>query len=1163
MENPEESLDEFKPVTETICDFLRAIINKPLNASLELGPLPESFSDIRKELQNLHRIILETSIFARELSEGNLNGELPTRGNKMASPLKALHAMLRHLTWQTQQIASGDYSQSVDFMGEFSVAFNNMIKQLEQQRQIIQDEKENLLIHINDNMQARREAELLRDLMRTVNDAAVLLLEAETTDYESMMIRGMEMIGQCARLDRVHVWQNNQKEDERLYFKHIYSWANIEKVNPINLSEFSYQDEIPTWEHQLSLGMPVNGPIDTLPEKERLFLANYLILSVLIIPIFIKDLYWGNVSFDDCHRLRVFSEAEINILRSWGLLIVGAMQRNTIANNLQAVSSNYKGLIWSIDNNGIITTFQGKHSKSLIPYMQTVEGQKFESFQHQSELANSFILHVNKTFQEGPQDWVNEVGDTVFHSYTTPLYDDGGNTIGVVGSTDDVTETIKLQRALETANKAKSSFLANMSHEIRTPMNAIMGMAELTLREEISPIAREYIHVINQAGQNLLAIINDVLDFSKIETGKLEIILEEYFLSSLLNDIIYIIKSRIYESRLRFVINVDNNIPNVLLGDMKRIRQIILNLLTNAVKYTEKGFVSFIVNGNIVDEDTVILSIKVEDSGKGIKQEDVVRLFEKFIRFDTESNRNIEGTGLGLAITQSLVKSMGGDIEVQSVYGKGSTFTVTLPQKFVGHQKLAVVENPQNKIVLIYERREVLIESITLTMDSLGVHYKLVTTASDLYEEISSKKYSFVFVASLLYEKVKKEYPELQTDAKIVLVAELGDVIVDQNVSILTTPIFSIPVANFLNSRYDNVIGDALAKDPARFIAPKAKILNVDDVKTNLKVLEGLVRPYEIQVDSCTNGRVAIEMVKTTRYDLVFMDHMMPDMDGVETTRRIRALGNKDPYFKSVPIIALTANAMIGAKEMFLADGFNDFLSKPIDTMQLNIVLDKWIPKEKQMKLEKFIESPQQETVVDFKIAGVNVKNGLTMSGGTIESYLKTLAIFSKDALEKIKTIRKCIETENLHLYVIYVHALVSASANIGAENLSNAAKILETAGKQGNTLFIKESSEQFLTDLEILRNNINAVLANTKDHESESSLDMELLKTELTLLKTALNDFDSIAIKKSVDNLRKISQSADDDTAQEIDNIMQNVLIGNFDIVETLIDTLSQKVDE
>ncbi len=385
----------------------------------------------------------------------------------------------------------------------------------------------------------------------------------------------------------------------------------------------------------------------------------------------------------------------------------------------------------------------------------------------------------------------------------------------------------KAMNSLQAASRYKSEFLARMSHEIRTPMNAILGMSELALREQNIDRTHEHVATIKKSGTNLLSIINDILDFSKIESGKIEIVPSDYLFASLVDDVTNIIKIKVQESSLEFKVDIDGRIPKALFGDEARVRQVLLNILNNAVKYTSEGFVSFVVRGTTVDADNVTLTIEIADSGRGIKEEDIGRLFTDFVQFDIEENKGIEGTGLGLAIAQNLIIAMGGDISVRSEYGKGSTFIVTLPQ---------------------------------------GIS--------------------------------RKETFDDESPASI-------------------------------------------------FKAPGARVLIVDDVSVNRIVAKGLLSMYEMQVDTCVNGEEAVAAVQAEAYDLVFMDHMMPVMDGVEATVIIRKLA--DERFQRLPIIALTANAITGAKEMFLENGFNDYLTKPINSLRLCEMLETWIPKEKKI----------------------------------------------------------------------------------------------------------------------------------------------------------------------------------------------------------------------
>jgi len=691
-----------------------------------------------------------------------------------------------------------------------------------------------------------------------------------------------------------------------------------------------------------------------------------------------------------------------------------------------------------------------------------------------------------------------------------------------------------------------------MSHEIRTPMNAVIGMAELSLREDISPTVHEYVSTIKQASLNLLDIINDILDLSKIENGSIDIAHEEYMLSSLINDVVHIIKTKAHESRLRFVVNVDNHIPNALCGDVKRIRQIMLNLLGNAVKYTEKGFVSLTVYGRMMDDGFVMLKIEVADSGIGIHQQDIGRLFDKFARFDEDRNKHVEGTGLGLAITKNLIETMGGKIEVRSTRGEGSAFTVRLPQKVRDGKKLAVAENMKDKRVLIFERREICIYSIIQTMESLGVNYKLVSHSVDFFQELRSNLYSHIFVAAVLYERAKIEHGELATDAKVMLIAEFGEIVRERNVSVLTTPIFSIPVADFLNGVFDFAAAGRVNREPVSYVLPGVKILSVDDVNTNLRVLEGLLKPYEAQVVSCKNGAAAVEAAMNADFDLIFMDHMMPGMDGVETAKRIRALEHFEARPDKPAVIALSANAVLGSREMFLQNGFDDFLTKPIDTVKLEAILNKWIPAEKwrtkaggnETERAAADEPAAAETDDGIYIEGVNAARGIARTGGSAENYKTTLAVFHKDGQEKYREIRMCLDMGDIPLYTIYVHALKSAASNIGADNLARTAAALEAAGRDNDAALISAGSERLLEDLEELLGQINLFLVNTNDNGEIVAVDAGYIKGELKRLGDAINAFDSPIIKACTDNLRKYVHSAGFGAA--IDDILQYVLIGD-----------------
>jgi len=511
----------------------------------------------------------------------------------------------------------------------------------------------------------------------------------------------------------------------------------------------------------------------------------------------------------------------------------------------------------------------------------------------------------------------------------------------------------KRRQTAEEENQAKTRFLARMSHEIRTPMNAVIGMAELALRADRIEDAREHMLTVKQAGSNLLLIINDILDISKVEKGALDIVPTNYHLSSLLNDVIRLIRVKIVDANLSFVVNVDSRIPNSLSGDEGRIRQVLLNLLGNAVKYTGGGFVSLSIHGRMINSDTINLTIDVEDSGIGIKEDNIKTLFEEYSRFDREKNKNAEGAGLGLAITWHIVKAMDGKIDVRSEYGKGSTFTVTFPQKVRMSKPLGQVEDAKGKNVLVYEKRDIYSNSLVFAMDDLGIDSTSVYDDADLLEKLAGGKYSFAFVSFDLYKRNAKAMANIDTKTKIVILTEFGEPIPEKNMTALAMPVHSLSLANMLSGTQETVLYADGAKFEIKFTAPDAHVLIVDDVITNLKVIKGLLSPYGMQVSLCKSGEMAIGAVKANRYDMIFMDHLMPEMDGVEATDRIRMLGVGDRYFAEVPIVALTANAVSGMREFFLKNGFNDFTPKPVEMVRLNGILERWIPKEKRFEIER------------------------------------------------------------------------------------------------------------------------------------------------------------------------------------------------------------------
>ncbi|MCL2295209.1 MAG: transporter substrate-binding domain-containing protein [Spirochaetes bacterium] len=779
--------------------------------------------------------------------------------------------------------------------------------------------------------------------------------------------------------------------------------------------------------------------------------------------------------------------------------------------------------------------------------------------------ANLFIEGEKKVLEENKtvisEGWFvsPDKARKFYEVIKTPLIHKGEFS-GILGIIRDITAHEEAKEVAHSASRAKSVFLAHMSHEIRTPMNVILGMSELVLKENISGKVYEYTKLVKQASNNMLTIINDILDFSKIETGKVDIVIAEFDLPPFINDVISIAKAKISEKPIFLTANVDCNIPYRMYGDIVRTKQILLNLITNAIKYTNRGFVS--INAiYYMKDDIPVVKIEVADSGIGIKKENIEKLFDRFTRFDADKTATIEGTGLGLAITKKLCEALGSKISVKSEYDIGSTFTVAFYPKVSQYKKLAEVTNPEEKPVLLYEPRSVYAHSLSWTLDNLGVPYTLASSRSEFYDALEDKQYLFIFIPSFLFDFENKKIKKLELRSKIVLMTELHDFTYEKNTQTLLMPAYSLTVANVLNNIVDNIHYDSKPGVGTAFIAPSAKVLIVDDINTNLAVAEGLMSSYEMQIDTCRSGMEAIAMIEKNIYDIVFMDHAMPGMDGIEAAGKIRSLGGGDNhYYKNLPIIALTANVVSGMREMFILNDMNDFLPKPIDILKLNEIFKKWIPKEKQVKKEKLIENKNTANPMTIKIKGVDTQTGFAMSGYRMGNYLKTLDIFSKDILEKISEIRKSLQENDIRLYTILVHALKSASSNIGAKKVSNLAKTLEEAGKKGSSLFIMEHNDNFLAELEKLRKNIQTALKNESDEfdeEKEITIeDMEFLKEEFIGLKNAIENMNA---KEINDILCRIEVKKWNSKINiMISDISQAILIYEYDKAIEIIDNFN-----
>ena len=691
-------------------------------------------------------------------------------------------------------------------------------------------------------------------------------------------------------------------------------------------------------------------------------------------------------------------------------------------------------------------------------------------------------------------------------------------------------------------NLGKSSFLARMSHEIRTPMNSILGMAELIRRKADSIEIQEYIEIIHQAGDNLLAIINDILDFSKIESGRLQLQNRDYQVASVLNDMINIMRPRVAEKSLDFFVDVDSAIPAQLFGDDMRLRQILTNLLSNAIKYTRKGFISLDVRMERMEGNTIKLICLVCDSGIGIKQEDLGRLFNEFVRIDAKVNQGIEGTGLGLVITRALCRAMGGDVTVSSMYGKGSVFRAVITQEVRNEEPVAVVNSPETRKVLFHDWRPQYVQSISNALESLGVKYMCSQGFQEFIRDLEHGQFDYAFVSSKYAMDCIFVLGRRSTPLQLVIMVEPGEMSVYQEVTSILMPVYSIPIANILNNESGgNLFHDMKLR--INFTAPQAKILIVDDISTNLRVAKELMAPYNMIIHTCLSGSEALNLVKNNHYDIVFMDHMMPGMDGIEATSFIRSLDTGDGYYKNLPVIALTANALSGQKELFLENEINDFLAKPIDIQKLNDILEQWLPMEKRVEVtQSRRDDVKPDKSGQLLINGVNTELGLKNCGGTMAVYISILSDFCTDAEARLVQISETIGKNDIKLYTTYVHALKGAAMSIGAVEAGEEAAWLEKSADTWDISIIRDKTVALQENMHVLVNNIKTAL---EQHDAGNEL-IDISSLQLDNLKEALSVMDIKAVNKILLEYANLSLNAK--TREMISEVEQHILMFEYD---------------
>jgi len=502
---------------------------------------------------------------------------------------------------------------------------------------------------------------------------------------------------------------------------------------------------------------------------------------------------------------------------------------------------------------------------------------------------------------------------------------------------------------LSSAENGKMDFMANVSHEIRTPLNTICGIGTALLDEDLTDAVREDIQDINMASRRLMTLVSDILDFTELENDTIDIVEEPYSLSSIVMDVINMTEAWNAQKHLEIIVDCDVQIPAFLIGDGQKLYRIILNFVNNAVKFTSEGGIKLTLKAR-QEVYGINLGIDVEDTGIGIKEENLDKLNDVYNQVDTRRDRRAGGIGLGLAISRRMIMKMKGFMHIQSTYGRGTKVSVVLPQKYTSKEPLVSVENAESKPVLCYidlskykdgRIRDGYLKCIENAVTGLRLNCVRCSTVEELKRRVQKGNFKYLFTASVEYHKDQAFFDSLLTSLIVVVVAESDEDISDiaGGVRIIRKPFHVMAVAAVMN-HVGRETGVQTFKRES-FIAPEARLLVVDDVHMNIKVVETLLKRYQMKIEGAESGMEAIKKVQEQHYDLIFMDHMMPEMDGVETLHNIRALpGN---YVKTVPIVALTANAVGGAREMLLQEGFHDFVAKPIEYNTMERVLRKFL----------------------------------------------------------------------------------------------------------------------------------------------------------------------------------------------------------------------------
>lgn len=700
---------------------------------------------------------------------------------------------------------------------------------------------------------------------------------------------------------------------------------------------------------------------------------------------------------------------------------------------------------------------------------------------------------------------------------------------------------------LEEINRRTEDFLANVSHELRTPINAVTGISSVMLKNEEDPEKKKDLFTIQMAGQRLFGQIEDILDYTEIDNEKISVSEDAYMISSIVNDVISENQMQERESVSELIFDLDAAMPAVLLGDGKKVKKILRHLVNNAVKFTPKGGVYVRIQA-LPKDYGVNLFMTVSDTGEGISEENIEKITEGFFQKDAGRNRRAGGLGLGLPIVAGLVSYLEGFMQIASKEGCGTSVSVSIPQKIADQKPMITLQNRERLCLACFlkpekyevpEVRNFYNETITHMIEGMDISIHRVFQLDELKALTGVYQITHLFIGAEEYEESGALFEELAERMTVIVAADRHFALpIHTKAKLLKKPFYCLPVANMLNM--EAAQGELLFADK-QMLCPEAKVLVVDDEPMNLMVAEGIFKEYEMQVKAAHSGMEALEFCEKEDFDLIFLDHMMPEMDGVETLKRLRRILADSG--RTATIIAFTANAVSGAREMFFEEGFDEFVSKPIEMAELERVLRKVLPKSMIRYEEKGYETKrhmdesngelsgrlQEETISGhsrmklLEKAGIHTKSGLQYCLNDTAFYDELLLKFAADADQKLEEIDGFFSQKDWENYCIMVHALKSTARMTGADALSDLAKTLEDAAKKADAEYIGAHHEELLKKYREMVQNIRDILGEEEENGEQKEYleisDVEFRK-RLHEINDSLNTFEAEKAKKLIEQM-------------------------------------------